>query len=144
MRRLILSFLLLIALPFSTAFAAGGVVSSADPRASAAGQEILRKGGSATDAAMAMMLALNVVEPQSRGIGGGGFLVHHDGQSGLIDTIDGRETAPSGAKQGRVLGPDGQPRALRTTMPGGVSVGVPGNVLLMALAQRNWGQMPWV
>src|SRR3546814_17095818 len=95
MRRLILSFLLLIALPFSTAFAAGGVVSSADPRASAAGQEILRKGGPATDAAMAMMLALNVVEPQSRGIGGGGFLVHTYGQAGLTATIDGRETATS-------------------------------------------------
>src|SRR3546814_15503741 len=95
-----------MALPFSTALAAGGCGSSADRRARAAGQEILRKGGSASDAAMAMMLALNVVEPQSSGSGGGGFLVHHDGQSGLIDTIDGRETAPSGAKPGRFLGPE--------------------------------------
>src|SRR3546814_14360279 len=110
MRRLILSFLLLIALPFSTAFAAGGVVSSADPRASAAGQELLRKGGSATDAAMAMMLALNVVEPQSSGLGGGGFLVHHDGQSGLIDTIEGREPDPSGQNRGLSLGPNAQTR----------------------------------
>src|SRR3546814_16814088 len=77
---------------------------------------------------MAMMLALNVVEPQSSGIGGGGFLVHHDGQSGLIDTIDGRETAPSGAKPGRFLGPDGKPMAFRQAMPGGLSVGVQGNV----------------
>src|SRR3546814_17797147 len=124
MRRLILSFLLLIALPFSTAFAAGGVVSSADPRASAAGQEILRKGGSATDAAMAMMLALNVVEPQSRGIGGGGFLFHHEGQSGLIDTIHGLNTAPSRAKAGRLLGPDGKPRDIRQALPSGMAVGV--------------------
>src|SRR3546814_4114047 len=92
---------------------------------------------------MAMMLALNVVEPQSSGIGGGGFLVHHDGQSGLIDTIDGRETAPSGAKPGRFLGPDGKPRAFRQAMPGGLSVGVPGNVRLMAMAHRKWGKLPW-
>src|SRR3546814_16960680 len=89
------------------------------------------------------MLALNVVEPQSSGIGGGGFLVHHDGQSGLIDTIDGRETAPSGAKPGRFLGPDGKPRAFRQAMPGGLSVGVPGNVRLMAMAHRKWGKLPW-
>src|SRR3546814_16934884 len=90
-----------------------------------------------------MTLAHNVVEPQSSGIGGGCFLVHHDGQSGLIDTIDGRETAPSGAKPGRFLGPDGKPRAFRQAMPGGLSVGVPGNVRLMAMAHRKWGKLPW-
>ena len=75
-----------------------GVVSSADPRASEAGAEILRQGGSASDAAMAMMLALTVVEPQSSGIGGGGFLLYHDVKSGQIGTIDGREKAPAAAK----------------------------------------------
>src|SRR3546814_19216008 len=99
MRRLILSFLLLIALPFSTALAAGGFVSSADPRASAAGQAILRKGGSATDAALAMMLALHVAEPQSSGIGGSGFLVPHDGTSRMIGTLVVSVTPPPGPNQ---------------------------------------------
>src|SRR3546814_3118860 len=73
---------------------ARGAVSSADPRASEAGREILRAGGSAADAAIAMMLALTVAEPQSSGIGGGGFFVHHDAEGREIETYDGRETAP--------------------------------------------------
>src|SRR5882724_5577037 len=91
------------------ALAAGGVVSAADPRAAAAGRDILRAGGSATDAAIAMMLALNVVEPQSSGIGGGGFLVHA-GRDGAT-TIDGRETAPASARPDRFLAPDGHKMA---------------------------------
>ncbi|MEO8724467.1 MAG: gamma-glutamyltransferase, partial [Sphingobium sp.] len=127
MIRIIFALLLL----FSPALvSAQGVVSSADPRASAAGQEILRKGGSATDAAMAMMLALTVVEPQSSGIGGGGFLLHHDGKTGLIDTIDGREAAPASAKPDRFVGFDGAPMQFNQAYPGGKSVGVPGNVSL--------------
>ena len=78
-----------------------GMVPSADPRATEAGRTILRQGGSATDAAMAMMLALTVVEPQSSGIGGGGFLVHNDGKTGRIDTVDGREKAPMAATDRR-------------------------------------------
>lgn len=73
-----------------------GVVSAADPRAAEAGAEILRQGGNATDAALAVLLALTVVEPQSSGIGGGGFLVLDDGKGGLI-TLDGREKAPKAA-----------------------------------------------
>src|SRR6478736_7108738 len=73
-----------------------GMVSAADPRAAQAGAEILRAGGSATDAAIATMLALTVVEPQSSGIGGGGFLVA-SGADGAIETLDGRETAPAAA-----------------------------------------------
>ena len=80
-------------------------VSAADPRAAAAGQEILRKGGSATDAAIAMMLTLNVVEPHNSGIGGGGFLMHHDGQSGVLESIDGRETAPAAARPAHARAP---------------------------------------
>ncbi|NQZ47518.1 MAG: gamma-glutamyltransferase, partial [Erythrobacter sp.] len=78
-----------------------GAVSAADPRATAAGEAILAQGGSATDAAIAVMLALTVVEPQSSGIGGGGFLVHH-GQDGPM-TFDGRETAPASATPYRFL-----------------------------------------
>lgn len=124
-------------------FAAGGVVSSADPRASEAGQEILRAGGSATDAAMAMMLALTVVEPQSSGIGGGGFLLHHDGKSGLVESIDGRETAPVAVTSTLFLDADGKPNGFRDSVVGGKSVGVPGNVALMARAHAKWGRLPW-
>lgn len=73
-----------------------GAVSAADPRAQAAGEEILAKGGSATDAAIAVMLALTVVEPQSSGIGGGGFLLR-GAPDGEVISYDGRETAPAGA-----------------------------------------------
>jgi gamma-glutamyltranspeptidase len=88
--------LLLLILPVSVR-AAGGVLSTASPLASEAGREILREGGSAADAAMAVMVALTVVEPQSSGIGGGGFLIYNDGKTGRVATIDGRETAPANA-----------------------------------------------
>lgn len=139
-RRIIALVALLVAQPL---LAKGGVVTSADPRATEAGQTILREGGSATDAAMAMMLALTVVEPQSSGIGGGGFLIHHDGKSGAIGTIDGREKAPMAATQDRFLGPDGKPKPFVQQFPGGKAVGVPGNIRLMALASKKWGKLPW-
>jgi gamma-glutamyltranspeptidase/glutathione hydrolase len=120
-----------------------GVVTSADPRATEAGQDILRQGGTATDAAMAMMLALTVVEPQSSGIGGGGFLVHNDGRTGKVETIDGRETAPAADTSRLWLGPDGQPLPFAQAFPGGRSVGVPGNVRLLAEAHKRWGKLPW-
>ncbi len=119
------------------------LVSSADSRASAAGREMLDAGGSATDAALATMVALTVVEPQSSGIGGGGFFVHHDAASGETATIDGRETAPRAANSRRFLGADGRPRGGREVVPGGLSVGVPGNIALMADAHRRWGRLPW-
>ncbi|MES2097586.1 MAG: gamma-glutamyltransferase [Pseudomonadota bacterium] len=140
MKKLILAFALLI-LP--TSVFAQGMVSSADPRASAAGQEILRKGGSAADAAMAMMLALTVVEPQSSGIGGGGFFVYNDGKSGMVSTVDGREAAPMAATPQRFVGPDGKALSFFQAFPGGKSVGVPGNIRLMALVHARWGKLPW-
>ncbi len=120
-----------------------GVVSSADPLAAAAGQEILRKGGSASDAAMAMMLALTVVEPQSSGIGGGGFLLYHDAETGMISTIDGRETAPASADQRRFLDEDGKPMDFVNAFQGGHSVGIPGNIRLLAMTHEKWGKLPW-
>lgn len=140
MTRLILAF---VALLIPALASAQGTVSSADPRATLAGQQILREGGSAADAAMAMMLALTVVEPQSSGIGGGGFLVHHSAATQLIDTIDGRETAPAAANPQRFLGPDGKPMPFMQAVPGGRSVGVPGNMRLMAMAHARWGKLPW-
>jgi gamma-glutamyltranspeptidase/glutathione hydrolase len=144
MLRSLLAFLIVLSLSVSPAAAKGvGTVSSADPRATEAGMEMLRKGGSATDAAMAMMLALTVVEPQSSGIGGGGFLLHHDAHTGLIDTIDGRETAPASATPSLFLGPDRQPLPFGQAFPGGKSVGVPGNIALMKVAHDKWGKLQW-
>jgi gamma-glutamyltranspeptidase / glutathione hydrolase len=119
------------------------VATSADPRATQAGAQILAKGGSASDAAMAMMLALTVVEPQSSGIGGGGFLLHLDGDDGKLSTINGRETAPAAATPERFMGPDGKPLGFLQAFPGGKSVGVPGNVRLMAMAHAKWGKLKW-
>src|SRR6185436_7939245 len=94
LKRLLLAFALIAAAPVA-ALAQG--VSAADPRAAQAGVEILRQGGSAADAAFATMIALTVVEPQSSGIGGGGFLVYHDQRRHRLTAFDGRETAPHAA-----------------------------------------------
>ena len=111
----ILLALAALALPFSAVSAKAppipakaGLVSAADPRAAAAGVTILRQGGSAADATIAMMLALNVVEPQSSGIGGGGFMVHHDAKTGKTASFDGREKAPAAA-DGHWFYANGQP-----------------------------------
>lgn len=118
-----------------------GLVSAADPRAAEAGVQMLRLGGSATDAAIATMLALTVVEPQSSGIGGGGFLVLGDA-AGKVETIDGRETAPKAATP-QWFYADGKPLPYRDAIPGGRSVGVPGNLRLAALAHNGKGRLSW-
>lgn len=118
-----------------------GMVSAADPRAAAAGAEMLRKGGSATDAAIATMLALNVVEPQSSGIGGGGFYVESD-PAGHVTTVDGREKAPLAAGPDWFMR-DGHPISFADAVPGGTSVGVPGNLSLAATAHAARGKLPW-
>ncbi len=140
MKKLLLALALLFLAPLAHA---QGVVASADPRATEAGQAMLRQGGSATDAALAMMLALTVVEPQSSGIGGGGFFLHHDGTRGLIESIDGREAAPAAARPDRFLQPDGTPMPFMQAVPGGKSVGIPGNIRLAAMAHRQWGKLDW-
>ena len=124
------------------AAAVRGVVSAADPRAAEAGRDILRAGGSAADAEMAMMLALTVVEPQSSGIGGGGFFVYQQAGGNLV-TIDGREKAPATATPKRFLTPDGKPMPFFQAVPGGLSVGVPGNIRLMAMVHQRFGKLPW-
>ncbi len=120
-----------------------GVVSTAHPDATNAGMTILTQGGNATDAALAVMLALTVVEPQSSGIGGGGFFVYNEGATGAVSTIDGREMAPAAANASRFMGSDGKPLPFRQAFPGGMSVGVPGNIALMAEAHQKWGKLPW-
>ncbi len=119
------------------------MVAAANPLASQAGLEILHAGGSAVDAAIAIQLALNVVEPQSSGIGGGGFMMHFAAASGEIDAFDGRETAPASATPDMFQGPDGKRMKFFEAVPGGKSTGVPGLVRMMELAHRKHGKLPW-
>lgn len=119
-----------------------GAVSAADPRAQAAGEEILAMGGSATDAAIAVMLALTVVEPQSSGIGGGGFLIRGTADGDVI-SYDGRETAPAGATPEWFLNEDGSLPGFRESVESGLSVGVPGNIRMAALAHERHGRLAW-
>lgn len=120
-----------------------GEVSAADPRAEEAGKAMLRAGGNAVDAAIAVMLALTVVEPQSSGIGGGGFLVRGTAD-GSITTFDGREKAPEGAGPNWFLRPDGSLPTFEESVRSGLSVGVPGNVRMAELAHSKYGRLPWV
>ncbi len=130
-------------LEYSASPVIAGAVSSADPRATAAGEAILEQGGSATDAAIAVMLALTVVEPQSSGIGGGGFMLRADGASGALTTIDGRETAPASATPTRFLGADGKVLGRDVRVFSGLSVGIPGNIALAAEAHQRHGTLQW-
>ena len=133
--------------PIQAASSAGAgpfmaVVSAAHPLAREAGLSILKRGGSAADAAIATMLSLTVVEPQSSGIGGGGFIVYQPA-NGPVGSIDGREKAPGVASPGQFLGPDGKPMPFMQAATGGRSVGVPGNVALAAEVHKKWGKLPW-
>ncbi|MEW5889420.1 MAG: gamma-glutamyltransferase [Pseudomonadota bacterium] len=119
------------------------MVASANPLATDAGYEILGRGGSAIDAAIAVQMVLNLVEPQSSGIGGGAFLVHYSGRERRLTTYDGRETAPAAARPERFLGADGKPVKFYDAVVGGKSVGVPGLLRALDLAHRRHGRLPW-
>jgi gamma-glutamyltranspeptidase / glutathione hydrolase len=123
--------------------AAAGMVAAADPRAVAAGQEILSRGGSATDAAIATMMVLGLVEPHSAGIGGGGFLMHYDAATRAVAAYDGREKAPAGAKADMFMGLDGKPMNFRDAVISGKSVGTPSLVAMLKLAHDKHGNLPW-
>ncbi len=115
---------------------------TANPHASSAAVAMLKAGGSAVDAAIAAQMVLNLVEPQSSGIGGGGFLLHWDAAAGRLDSYDGRETAPAAATPDRFLR-DGKPMKFREAVPGGLSVGVPGLLRMLEMAHQRHGQLPW-
>src|SRR5882762_1708033 len=119
------------------------MVVAAHPLAARAGYDAIRQGGSAVDAAIATELVLNLVEPQSSGIGGGGFLLHYSARDAKLETYDGRETAPAAAKPGRFLGADGRPLDWPEAVVSGKSVGVPGLLRLFELAHRGHGKLPW-
>ncbi|MBX3505580.1 MAG: gamma-glutamyltransferase [Parvibaculum sp.] len=119
------------------------MVASANPYASEAGAEILRAGGSATDAAIAVQAVLSLVEPESSGLAGGAFLLHYDKTADRLDAYDGRETAPMGATPALFLDEEGKSLPFLEAMIGGSSVGTPGVVKMMWLAHREHGRLPW-
>ena len=116
-------------------------VAAANPLATDAGYQVLKAGGSAIDAAIAVQMVLTLVEPQSSGIGGGAFLLHYNGRE--VEAFDGRETAPAAADERLFLGSDGKPLPFYEAVVGGRSVGVPGTVKMLELAHRQYGKLPW-
>jgi len=119
------------------------MVVAANPHAADAGIEMLRAGGSAVDAAIAVQMVLGLVEPQSSGIGGGAFLLHWSQDARRVRSYDGRETAPAAARATRFLGADGTPLSPREAIVGGRPVGVPGLLRMLELAHREHGRLPW-
>ncbi|WP_144629352.1 gamma-glutamyltransferase [Arthrobacter woluwensis] len=126
-----------------TATGYGGAVSTVDPEASAAAIEVLRKGGTAADAAVAAAATLGVTEPYSAGIGGGGYFVYYDAKSRTVSSIDGRETAPAGITHDAFINPaTGQPYPFTPELvTSGVAVGVPGTPATWARALQRWGKL---
>jgi gamma-glutamyltranspeptidase/glutathione hydrolase len=119
------------------------MVVAANPIAAQVGSDILKKGGNAIDAAIAVQLVLGLVEPNASGIGGGGFLVYYDAKNQQIRTYDGRETAPGAAKPNRFLDKDGKPLPFYDAVIGGKSVGVPGTIKMLEMAHKSHGKLLW-
>jgi len=119
------------------------MVAAANPLAVDAGYRMLRAGGSAVDAAIAVQFVLGLTEPQSSGLGGGAFLLAHDGITHKLIAYDGRETAPAAATPERFVGADGKPLEFIDAVVGGRSVGIPGAVALLEVAHRKHGKLPW-
>lgn len=118
----------------------GGAVSSVDPYATQIGLDVLRRGGNAADAAVAVAAALGVTEPYSAGIGGGGYFVHYDSATGEVETLDGRETAPAAAREDLFL-ENGEPIPFDEAVTSGLGVGVPGTPMTWHDALYRWGRM---
>src|SRR5471032_1496438 len=117
------------------------MAAAANPLAAEAGREMLRQGGSAIDAAIAMQAVLTLVEPQSSGIGGGAFIMLWDGKT--VHAYDGRETAPAGATERLFLKADGTPMAFPEAQIGGRSVGTPGVLRALEMAHKKTGHLQW-
>ncbi|TFL18383.1 gamma-glutamyltransferase [Jannaschia formosa] len=118
------------------------MVAAANPLAAEAGARVLREGGTAADAMVAVQAVLGLVEPQSSGLGGGAFLVWYDAETGELTTLDGRETAPLAATP-TLFQVDGEPMGFFDAVVGGLSVGTPGTPALMEAAHRRWGRANW-
>ena len=118
-------------------------IAAANPLATQAGYDIIKRGGNAVDAAVAVQMVLNLAEPQSSGIGGGAFILHFDARTRKLAAYDGRETAPATARPDRFIGPDGKPMQFYDAVVGGRSVGVPGTLRVLELAHRSHGRLKW-
>lgn len=153
-------FLLTAALPFALIACSGddsaqqrtsgpvtggeeAMVSAAHPLAVEAGLDVLRQGGDAVDAAIAVQMVLGLVEPQSSGIAGGAFMVRYDAQSGTVTVYDGRETAPAAVTEDYWLDENGEPLAYLDAWQSGQSTGAPGAVAMLAMAHEEHGRLDW-
>ena len=119
------------------------MAATANPHATRAAAEILKEGGGALDAAIAAQMTLNLVEPQSSGIGGGGFLLYWEAAEKTLWNYDGRETAPLAAGADLFLFPDGEPLSFLDAMVGGISTGAPGLPAMLEKAHQRHGRLPW-
>ena len=129
--------------PQRQAFAPHAMVVAANPLAGAAGLKVLKAGGSAVDAAVAVQAVLGLVEPQSSGLGGGAFMVYYDARTRTTVSYDGRETAPAGASAEMFEGPDGKPLGHFVGVLSGRSIGALGAVAMLAEAHKDHGKLPW-
>ncbi|RZL63549.1 MAG: gamma-glutamyltransferase family protein [Variovorax sp.] len=116
-------------------------VAAANPLATDAGYQVLKAGGSAIDAAIAVQLVLGLVEPQSSGIAGGAFLLHYNGVA--VEAFDGRETAPAAVDEKLFLTAEGKPMAFHDAVVGGRSVGTPGAIRMLEMAHQQYGKLRW-
>ena len=123
--------------------AAQWFIAAANPYAAEAGADVLRRGGSAVDAAIATQAVLGLVEPQSSGLGGGAFMIHYDPATQTLETYNGRETAPASAQPDRFLQENGEPMNFYDAVVGGLSVGVPGVTRMLEDAHRDHGELAW-
>ena len=120
-----------------------GMVAAANPLAVEAGVNVLRRGGSAVDAAVAVQAVLGLVEPQSSGLGGGAFMTYYDAKTRKVTAYNGRETAPAAATDALFLDETGKPLPFVTALMSGRSSGVPGAVAMLSLAQAQHGKLAW-
>lgn len=119
------------------------MIAAANPLAAKAGYDMLKRGGAAIDAAIAAQAVLTLVEPQSSGIGGGGFMLYWDNESRRLTSWDGRETAPAAATPDRFLDDTGKPRKFYDAVVGGLSVGVPGVLRMLEKVHQREGRLKW-
>ncbi|WP_334182273.1 gamma-glutamyltransferase family protein [Novosphingobium sp.] len=119
------------------------MVAAANPLAVKAGVDVLKAGGSAVDAAVAIQAVLGLVEPQSSGLGGGAFMVYYEAKTGKTTAYDGRETAPAGATNRLFLDENGKRLPFVEAVLGGISTGVPGAIAMLDMAHRDHGKLPW-